>query len=282
MADDKDKNYYQVLGVDSKISQKDLKIHFRKIIKLYHPDLHAGQGFEDLYRVILEAYDVLSNPAKRFDYDHTFDFGAKSPLYGASQSYTDYGMASGGKAGAKPQGAARQTPPSSRSSNMGPEDPYELFRKIRETQKKTVKTNYSLKDYLLREKTLGIIFLSCVLIAGLSALTGVSLFSATRAALGHIAITSGLQVMAAWAVYFLMRALMMESKSRPVKAFFWIYALLCGGAYSYLMRNVCSEEGYGDSTLSFIFSIVIFWVIFSYSTFSLEMDRQSEQRQRKY
>lgn len=87
------KNYYQILGVDPFITQKDLKIHFRKIIKLYHPDLHQGEGFETLYREILEAYDVLSDPARRFDYDHTYNFENKSPLYGSSSSYT-YGAPS--------------------------------------------------------------------------------------------------------------------------------------------------------------------------------------------
>ncbi|MDR3231432.1 MAG: DnaJ domain-containing protein [Synergistaceae bacterium] len=278
MADDR--NYYQILGVDPKISQKDLKIHFRKIIKRYHPDLHAGEGFEDLYRIILEAYDVLSNPAKRFDYDHTFGFGSTSPLYGTGHSYSDYGMAPETRAGTtRPQGAAKQTPPPPRTTNVGPEDPYEVFRRIRDTQKKVVKNNYSLQDYLLREKTLGILVLSCVLIAGLSTLTGASLFSTTGAQLAGVATTSAILVLASWIIYFLVRAFIMESKNKPVRAFFWIYALLWGVIYSYFMRSL--RDDYGDSTLQFIFSIVLFWVIFAYSTFSLEMDRQSEQQKRR-
>lgn len=122
------KNYYQILGVDPFITQKDLKIHFRKIIKLYHPDLHQGAGFETLYREILEAYDVLSDPARRFDYDHTYNFDNKSPLYGSSTSYT-YGTPSTYTS----QGRYSQS--NTAQSKADVRDSSEYWQKIREERK---------------------------------------------------------------------------------------------------------------------------------------------------
>jgi hypothetical protein len=276
-----DKNYYQILGVDPRIGQKDLKMHFRKIIKLYHPDLHAGAGFEDLYREILEAYDVLSNPSKRFDYDHTFNFGATSPLYGTSYDYS----AALGKAPPKHSNGPRQTSSAPNTSGRGPapEDPYELFKRIREAQKKVV-NKYTVSDFLLREKVLGIVILSCFLISVLSTLTGVLLSSSNTAPptlnnVGTIGVISGFLTLVAWSLFFLVRASMIRSKHKPAKTFFWLHAVPCALLYAYFMRVLCAAAPYSDSTVNFFFGSVIFEVIFAYSTVSLEIsDKQKVRR----
>ena len=35
-----EKNYYEILGVDRKASDDDIKAAYRKMVKMYHPDLH--------------------------------------------------------------------------------------------------------------------------------------------------------------------------------------------------------------------------------------------------
>lgn len=61
------KDYYQILGVDKKASQDDVKKAFRKLAHKYHPD--KGTGDEAKFKEISEAYGVLSNEKKRQEYD---------------------------------------------------------------------------------------------------------------------------------------------------------------------------------------------------------------------
>ena len=64
------KDYYQVLGVDKKASQDDIKKAFRKLAVKYHPDKNAGdKEAENKFKLINEANEVLSDPEKRKKYD---------------------------------------------------------------------------------------------------------------------------------------------------------------------------------------------------------------------
>ncbi len=70
-----DKDYYQVLGVPSTASDKDLTRAYRKLAKQYHPD--ANPGAEDRFKEITAAYDVLGDPAKRKEYDEVRRLGTR-------------------------------------------------------------------------------------------------------------------------------------------------------------------------------------------------------------
>lgn len=64
------KNYYDVLGVNKNASQDDIKKAFRKQAKKYHPDANPDNPrAEDQFKEVNEAYDVLSDPQKRQQYD---------------------------------------------------------------------------------------------------------------------------------------------------------------------------------------------------------------------
>ena len=63
------KDYYQVLGVDRKASDADIKSAYRKAARLYHPDRNPDPGAADRFRSIQAAYDLLADDAKRRDYD---------------------------------------------------------------------------------------------------------------------------------------------------------------------------------------------------------------------
>jgi len=67
-AADKD-DYYNVLGVDKKASEKEIKKAFRKLAMKYHPDKNKSKGAVKRFREIAEAYEVLSDPKKRKEYD---------------------------------------------------------------------------------------------------------------------------------------------------------------------------------------------------------------------
>jgi len=61
------KDYYNVLGVDRKATQDDIKKAFRKLAHKYHPD--KGGTDESKFKEITEAYSILSDDKKRREYD---------------------------------------------------------------------------------------------------------------------------------------------------------------------------------------------------------------------
>jgi len=64
------RDYYEVLGVDRSTGDADLKKAYRKLAKQYHPDINPGnQEAESKFKEINEAYEVLSDPQKRQQYD---------------------------------------------------------------------------------------------------------------------------------------------------------------------------------------------------------------------
>lgn len=63
------KNYYDVLGVSKQASDQDIKRAYRKLAKQYHPDVNKDPGAQDQFKAIQEAFDVLSDPDKKANYD---------------------------------------------------------------------------------------------------------------------------------------------------------------------------------------------------------------------
>jgi curved DNA-binding protein len=63
-------DYYQVLGVDKKASEKDIKAAYRKLARKYHPDLNPNDTeAHKKFQQLNEANEVLSDPEKRKKYD---------------------------------------------------------------------------------------------------------------------------------------------------------------------------------------------------------------------
>ncbi len=70
-----DKNYYDLLGVQKTATEQEIKSAYRKAVMQYHPDRFATKPeaerkqAEEKFKEINHAYDVLSDPQKKANYD---------------------------------------------------------------------------------------------------------------------------------------------------------------------------------------------------------------------
>ncbi len=75
------RDYYEILGVSKNASLDEIKKAYRKLAHQYHPD---KGGDAEKFKEINEAYQVLSDPEKRKQYDafgHSFDSASHSGFY---------------------------------------------------------------------------------------------------------------------------------------------------------------------------------------------------------
>lgn len=92
------RDYYEVLGVSKTATDAEIKSAFRKLAKKYHPDVSTEENAAEKFKECQEAYAVLSDPAKRKQYDQfghaafqggaggaggfsNFDFGDMSDIF---------------------------------------------------------------------------------------------------------------------------------------------------------------------------------------------------------
>lgn len=63
------KDLYEILGVSKDASDSEIKKAFRRRARELHPDVNKAADAEDQFKELNEAYDVLSDPNKRAQYD---------------------------------------------------------------------------------------------------------------------------------------------------------------------------------------------------------------------
>ncbi len=74
------KNYYQILGVEKTADEDEIRKCYRKLAMDYHPDRNPDNpGAEEKFKEIAEAYGVLTDPAKRREYDVCMAMGGNRP-----------------------------------------------------------------------------------------------------------------------------------------------------------------------------------------------------------
>jgi len=74
------KDYYQLLGISRSASPEEIKKAYRKLAHQHHPDKAGGSA--ERFKEINEAYQILSDPNKKAQYDQ---FGSVGPSSSASQ-----------------------------------------------------------------------------------------------------------------------------------------------------------------------------------------------------
>ncbi len=73
-------DYYQILGVERSAEPQRIRQAFRRLARKHHPDLNPGDGAAaERFRRIGEAWEVLSDPAKRRRYDAFRTSGGPGP-----------------------------------------------------------------------------------------------------------------------------------------------------------------------------------------------------------
>ena len=93
------KDLYEVLGLQKGASEKEIKSAFRKLAIKYHPDKNPGdKAAEENFKEINEAYQVLSDPQKKAQYDQfgttdnsAFGQSGGGASYGGAQDFGDFG-----------------------------------------------------------------------------------------------------------------------------------------------------------------------------------------------
>ncbi|HEV7238767.1 MAG TPA: DnaJ domain-containing protein [Thermoanaerobaculia bacterium] len=65
-------NYYEILGVDRSASEQEIRDRFRRLARENHPDRYRGPDKADAerkFQILTEAVNILTNSAKRRQYD---------------------------------------------------------------------------------------------------------------------------------------------------------------------------------------------------------------------
>lgn len=85
------KDLYEILGVSKDASDSEIKKAFRRRARELHPDVNKAADAEDQFKELNEAYDVLSDPNKRAQYDRFGTIpGAAGGGYGGGSGYVDF------------------------------------------------------------------------------------------------------------------------------------------------------------------------------------------------
>lgn len=77
-----DEDFYKILGVKRNATAAEIKKAYRRLARKYHPDFNAGdKNAETKFKRISEAYEVVSDPEKRKNYDR---YGTATPPRGGA------------------------------------------------------------------------------------------------------------------------------------------------------------------------------------------------------
>ena len=79
------RNYYELLEVSKAASASEIKQAYRRLARQYHPDLNPGnRDAEEHFKLLSEAYDVLSDNEKRTQYERYSKFWNQKGFSGSS------------------------------------------------------------------------------------------------------------------------------------------------------------------------------------------------------
>lgn len=83
-----DANYYEVLEISRYANQRDIKSAFRRLARRYHPDRNSTVS-DDIMKNINIAFEILSDPGKRQQYDESLAGERPKKLDRSDQNHED-------------------------------------------------------------------------------------------------------------------------------------------------------------------------------------------------
>lgn len=94
------KDLYETLGVAKGSTEQDIKKAYRRLAAKYHPDVNKDKDASEKFKEITAAYEVLSDPKKRAQYDQFGSvggggFGGGNPFGGGFEGFSG-GFGNGG------------------------------------------------------------------------------------------------------------------------------------------------------------------------------------------
>jgi len=87
----KKRDYYEVLGITRDASDEDIKKAFRKLALEYHPDRNKSDGAAEQFKEVNEAYQVLTDPKKRVEYDRFGHAGLDGNVGSGFEGFENFG-----------------------------------------------------------------------------------------------------------------------------------------------------------------------------------------------
>ncbi|MGS2718122.1 molecular chaperone DnaJ [Eionea flava] len=85
------RDYYEILGVDKNVSEKDLKKAYRRVAMKFHPDRNPDdKGAEEKFKEASEAYEILSDAQKRNAYDQYGHDGVNPQMGGGGAGFNNF------------------------------------------------------------------------------------------------------------------------------------------------------------------------------------------------
>ena len=125
------RDYYATLGVTKASTEKEIKQAFRKFARKHHPDVNPGdEQAEARFKEVNEAYEVLSDPAKRKKYD---ELGANWRMYeqaeaqGEANPFAGRWRTGSGSPGAQTGGGPRTMTQEEMEALFGDSHPFSDF-----------------------------------------------------------------------------------------------------------------------------------------------------------
>lgn len=84
------KSYYEILNVKDDATKTEIKKQYRKLVRMYHPDVNSSIEAEELFKSINKAAEILLDDIKRKNYDSLRSFNSNYYKTGSKETSSSF------------------------------------------------------------------------------------------------------------------------------------------------------------------------------------------------